>query len=171
MKHFFAVIALVLTFAPAFHADAQNDAAKEPQDTVRLTYTLTESDGTKKVGVQHFVVVTQGSDFSRLNVGSKIPILTGPEVPNATPQFTYVDIGLRIQLRLRTIGAALGLDSDVNQSSVVDTDPQVHQPVIRQAELHTFSKLEFGKLLRLGSLDTPSSTRHIDVDVLAERID
>jgi len=140
--------------------------------TYRLTYTLTEMDGSKRIGTQHFALtVTPGRD-GRIKLGSKIPIATGSSKPeNQTlTQFQYQDVGLNISARIREIAAGVWLDSNVEQSSVSEEQSSVgiKDPVIRQAKLENTAQLTPGKPVMLGSLDVPGSTRHLDVEVVLE---
>jgi hypothetical protein len=143
--------------------------------TYRLTYTLTEMDGSKRIGTQHFALtVTPGRD-GRIKLGSKVPIATGsykPEKPeNQTlTQFQYQDVGLNITTHIREIAAGVLLDSNVEQSSVSEEQSTVGRgdPVIRQARLENTALLTPGKPVMLGSLDIPGSTRHLDIEVVVE---
>jgi hypothetical protein len=46
----------------------------------------------------------------------------------------------------------------------------VQEPVIRQTVLEGTSAMKAGKPLTLGSLDVEGTTRHIDIEVVAEPI-
>lgn len=140
--------------------------------TYRLTYTVTESEGAKRLGVQHFgLTVTATGQNGSLKVGSKVPITTGSLNGGSTmtSQMTYLDVGLNIRARLTEVANGLVLDSQVEQSTVAEVvDAQSHDPVIRQAVLQNTALLTLGKPVVLGSVDTPGSTRHLEVEVMAE---
>ena len=154
------------TKAPAVHANA-------PERTYRLVYTLTESDGAKRIGVQHFTLtVSSAADgaTSELNVGSKVPVLSGPK-DSANPQTTYVDVGLTIRAQPRQTEDGLRLSSEVQQTSVSEASlEKVNQPVIRQAKVRDTALLIPGKAVMLSSFDVPGSTRHYDVEVVLEPV-
>ena len=80
MKFLHGVLGLALALG-ASSASAQATAtagstAKSPRP-YRLTYTLTEMDGTKTIGVQHYEVILVEGGRTTLKNGSKIPVATG----------------------------------------------------------------------------------------------
>jgi hypothetical protein len=140
--------------------------------TYRLTYTLAEMDGSKRIGTQHFALTVNPGKDGRIRLGSKIPIATESSNPAslAPSQVQYQDVGLNISARIREIGAGVSLDSNVEQTSISEEQSSVGKsdPVIRQAKLENTALLTPGKPVMLGSLDVPGSTRHLDVEVVLE---
>jgi hypothetical protein len=176
-------IALVLSCGGQ-RAIAQTDAAttKAPATEAegvptcyRLTYTITELDGTKRIGTQHFAVtVDPDSGDSSIRVGSKVPIVTGSTNPEnaAQTQFQYVDVGLDISARIKEYPTGAEVHSKIEQSSVSEEQSTMgrNDPVIRQAVLQNTSMLAVGKPILLGSLDVPGSTRHLDIEAVLEPV-
>ena len=145
----------------------------KPKPTYRLTYTLTESDNGKRIGVQHFAMVVVTGQQVVLKQGDKIPILTGNFNKDSTTQqtqITYIDVGMNIDATLDRFAGGLRLRSQVEQSSAVSPLPNfvAQDPVIRQSKLQGTSVLTPGKPQTLGSIDIVGSTRHIDIEVIAE---
>jgi hypothetical protein len=71
----------------------------------------------------------------------------------------------------------LRLKSKVEQSAVGnpneygnDSGPLAHEPIIHQTSLEGSSNITLGKPLTLGSVDVSGSTRHVDIEVVAEPI-
>jgi hypothetical protein len=64
------------------------------------------------------------------------------------------------------------LRTKVEQSSIAEQPSGIgsQDPVIRQTLIEGSSILTLGKPLSLGSIDIPGSTRHLDVEVMAETI-
>jgi len=173
-------IALLLSFGGA-RIVAQTDApapkvsetkVEAAPTTYRLTYTLTEMEGSKRLGIQHFSLTVNPGRDGRIRLGSKIPVITGSSKPeNQTlTQFQYVDVGLNISVRIREIAASVSLDSNVEQTSVSEEQSTVGRsdPVIRQARLENTALLTPGRPVMLGSLDVPGSTRHVDIEVVVD---
>jgi hypothetical protein len=173
-------IALMLSCGSArvyAQADSSTPKASETKveaapTTYRLTYTLTEMDGSKRIGTQHFSLTVNPGNNGRIKLGSKIPIATGSSNQESAAQslFQYQDVGLNIYARLKESAAGVSLDSSVEQSSVSEEQSPVgiKDPVIRQARLENTAFLTPGKPVMLGSLDVPGSTRHLDVEVVVE---
>src|ERR1700677_1220532 len=68
----------------------------------RLTYTMTEKDGGKTIGVQHFpIIVARGSrtDFKQ---GCWVPVAVKSDSPSggSNVEITYLDIGAEIEASL-----------------------------------------------------------------------
>ena len=161
------------------------DAARDSGPTYRLTYTLTEMDGTKRVGAQRFSTTVTTTDRATIKVGSKVPIMTGSYNPSSSAsagtqtQFTYVDVGVNIDSRITQFANGIQLTAKVERLGVADITSEepksqslenFHEPVIRQASIQNTALMQLGKSVMLGSLDTPGSARHVDVEVLLELV-
>jgi hypothetical protein len=134
----------------------------------RLTYTLTEKDGEKTIGVDHLSLVVASGSKTDLKQGSRIPVSVG----DATKDVTYLDIGEEIEATMDGYLDGARLRTKVIQSSVAEDKTWVgaKDPVIRQTTLEGTSTLIQGKQLLLGSLDIPGTTRHQEIEVLSELV-
>lgn len=145
-----------------------------PHKQYRLTYTLTETDGGKRIGVQHYSMVLTSGERMQLKEGSRIPIFTTSynKDQSIDKQFTYLDVGLNFDSTVRDYAAGVELQSKVEQSAVVAEKSAIgpEDPVIRQTRVEGTSYLTEGKPLVLGSLDVLGSTRRLEVEVLVEGI-
>jgi hypothetical protein len=144
-----------------------------PRKTYRITYTLIESDSGKRLGVQHFSFnVAAGQRFT-MKQGSKIPVATGSYdlgKNGAQTQFTYLDVGMNFDTTVDTIANGVHLKTKVEESSATEDKSimGVSEPLIRQSVIEGVSNLVLGKPAIIGALDVPGSTRHLDIEVLAE---
>jgi hypothetical protein len=140
----------------------------------RLTYTMTERDGGKPIGVQHFSIIVASGSRTDFKQGSRVPILTVATNPAAgsNTEVTYIDIGQDIEASLDGYLDGVRLRTKVVQSSIAEDRSGVgaQDPVIRQTTLEGTSTLVQGKPLVLGSLDVPGSTRHQEVEVVSELV-
>jgi Bacterial type II and III secretion system protein len=177
---------LLMGMSPAMSAQetkvdsSKSDSSKDSGPTYRLIYTLTEIDGTKRVGVQRFSTTVTPTERATVKVGSKVPIITGAYdagSSKANTQFTYIDVGVNIDARLSPFANGMLLTTKVERLSVADASTEdlkpiagFHEPVIRQAQLQNTALLQLGKSVMLGSLDTPGSERHVDVEVQLELV-
>ena len=143
-----------------------------PKKTFRLVYTVTEMDGTQRIGVQHFAMVLAAGARTVMKQGSRIPVAVGMGEPGGAPgnktQITYLDVGLNIDATVDGYVDGVRLRTKVEQSSVATETSGVglQDPVIRQTLLEGTSILTQGKPLVLGALDVPGSTRHLEVEVV-----
>jgi type II secretory pathway component GspD/PulD (secretin) len=138
-----------------------------PKKNYRLTYTVTEMDGGKQIGTQHYAMILASGQTTSLKLGNRVPVTTG--TGNQT-QFTYIDVGMNIDATLTGMGDNAMLKSSVDQSDAAPQKPDaaIQQPIIRQASLRGESLLAPGKSIALGSLDIPGSTSHLQVEVVME---
>ena len=149
------------------------DRAKK---TYRLTFTTTETDGGKRVGVQHFAMVVVAGQRTVMKQGSKVPIATGSYSATgntgAQTQFTYIDVGMNFDVNLDELANGVRLRSKVEQLGIAEqtSGVGVQDPIIRQSLLEGTSFLTAGKPMVLGSIDIPGSTRHLDLEVVMEQV-
>ena len=141
----------------------------------RLTYTMTERDGSRTIGVQHFAIVVASGSKTDFKQGSRVPIATGSRnSASGAPdtEVTYIDVGQEIEATLDSYLDGVRLRTKVVQSSVAEDKSGVgnSDPVIRQTSLEGTSTLVQGKPLVLGSLDVPGTTRHQEVEVVSELV-
>jgi type II secretory pathway component GspD/PulD (secretin) len=170
--------ALIVRATPDQLAMAQkiiNDLDR-PRKAYRLVYTVTESDGEKRVGTQHYSMIVAAGQRTVMKQGSKVPIATGSSRASASSealtQFTYLDIGMNFDATLDEFANGVRLRTKVEQLGVAEQMSGVgaQDPVIRQSSLEGTSFLSVGKPLVLGSMDIPGSTRHMDVEVVMEAV-
>jgi type II secretory pathway component GspD/PulD (secretin) len=141
----------------------------------RLTYTMTERDGARTIGVQHFAIIVASGSKTTFKQGSRVPVATGSR--NSTSggpdtEVTYLDVGQEIEATLESYLDGVRLRTRVVQSSIAEDKPGLGtpDPVIRQTTLEGTSTLVQGKPLVLGSVDVPGSTRHQEVEVVSELV-
>lgn len=150
-----------------------NDLDK-PKKTYRLVYTITDIDGGKRVGTQHFAIIVVAGGRTTLKQGSRVPVSTGEVDLGGTHkmQATYLDVGLNVDASLDESVDGLRLRTKVEQSSVATETSGLgaQDPIVRQTVMEGTSILTQGKPLVLGSLDIPGTTRHLDVEVVLELV-
>lgn len=144
-----------------------------PRRTYRLTYTITEVDGGKRAGTQHYAMLVVSGQRTTMKQGNKVPLATGTYnsgTSSSQTQFTYLDIGMNFDATLDESVNGVRLRSKVEQSSIGEdkTIAGVQEPIVRQAVLEGTSVLTEGKPLILGSMDIPDSTRRLDIGVVME---
>jgi type II secretory pathway component GspD/PulD (secretin) len=139
-----------------------------PKKNYRLTYTVTEMDGGKQIGTQHFAMILASGQTTSLKLGNRVPVNTGPA--GTQTQFTYIDVGMNFDATLTGMGDGAMLKSSVDQSGAAPEKSEAlpQQPIIRETSLKGESFLAPGKPLVLGSTDIPGSTSHLQIEVVME---
>jgi hypothetical protein len=155
-------------------AEPQTSLQSAPK-TYRLTYTVSEIDGTHSVGTQHYSMTADADGRASVKLGSKIPVLTGEYNPGSSQtqtQFTYIDVGLNLDMRLKEFANGVQVIAKVEKSNVADEPSTLegHEPIIRQEVLQNTAVVTLGKPIMLGSLDIPGSTHHLDIGLVVEAV-
>jgi hypothetical protein len=142
--------------------------------TYRLTYTLTETDGGKRLGTQHFAMIVVSGRKTVLKQGNRVPLVAGSVSTSggAQTQVQYLDIGLSIDASIEESADGVKLNTAVEQSSIAEEKSGLgpQDPIVRQAKLEGTSILTTGKPLILGSMDIPSTARRLDIEVVMEHV-
>jgi type II secretory pathway component GspD/PulD (secretin) len=151
---------------------ADLDRAKK---VYRLTYTITDSDSGKRIGARRVAVIVISGGKTQVKQGSKVPIVTGTYesgTPGQNSQVQYQDIGLNIEATVDGFPDGVEVRTKIEQSSVAEEKSGMgpQDPVVRQTVLEETSTMAPGKPLLLGSLDVPGSTRHQEIEVVAELV-
>jgi type II secretory pathway component GspD/PulD (secretin) len=141
-----------------------------PRKVYRLTYTIT--DGGQAGSARHYTLIVAPGDKTVFKQGERVPIVVGSSGKDASEgsNVQYMDVGLNIDALLSTSGDALTLRCKVEMSSLDTQTAGARDPDVRQTVLEGTSALEPGKALVLGSLDTPGTTKHQEVEVVAELV-
>jgi hypothetical protein len=182
MKFSYAVLSVALAFtaSPALipNAAAQSQAVQPvvKAKPYRVTYTLTEMDGTRVVGVQHYAVIVVEGGRTTLKNGSRVPVATGSYTVqgSAQTQFTYLDVGTNLDTTLvDQVDGMWRLKSKIEQSSVAEqhaTIAGVEEPVVRQSVMEMSTSVTLGKPQVLGTLDFAGTTRRLEIEVVMEAV-
>jgi type II secretory pathway component GspD/PulD (secretin) len=151
------------------------DDLDHPRKKYRLSFTLTETEGGKKIGVQHVAMFVEEGQRSTLKSGSKIPIVTGSysQTSAVQQQMTYLDIGANFDATATAAaGEEITLKAKVEQSSVAEEKSGIgpQDPIVRQTVIESSSLLTQGKPQILGSVDITGTTRRLEIEVVAESV-
>src|ERR1700738_1558611 len=107
-----------------------------PKKVYHVTFTITESDGGKKTGTQHYSLVVSGGNKSYVKQGNRVPIVIGTVEQNGSgpnTQIQYLDVGINIEAAV----SGVGLRTKIEQTSVSDEKSNVgiQDPLVRQTTL------------------------------------
>lgn len=143
----------------------------QPEKEYKLTFTITDAEGGKQAGAQHFSMIVVPGAKATMKQGRRVPIITGSYKEGSSGENTevqYLDVGLSIEATLD--GASL--QTKVEQSTLPEEGHALgmQDPVIRQSVLEGSSMLNPGKTIVLGSLDIPGSTHHEEIELASELV-
>lgn len=140
----------------------------QPKKIYRVTYTITELDGSKRLSSRSVAVLVSEHGKSTLRLGTRVPIVTGATGTGSdvTTQVQYIDVGLNVE------ASAYGseLRTKVEQTSMSDekSTASIQDPLIRQTTIEGISPLGSGKPVKLGTMDMPGSGHQQQISVSAE---
>lgn len=149
----------------------KRDALRTISGPYRLTYTLTEMDGTKRMGSQRYVIVLDADARpSHLNLQSSMPVegLTSPG--GAMKFWQNMKEETRIDTNLRQFANGMELSTQVQQNTfargtndgpATDGTP----PITRESSLTSTVLLSENKPVTIGQLDIPGSTHSLQIQV------
>ena len=143
----------------------------QPAKEYTLKFTITETENGKQTGVQHLSMVGVPGARTVMKQGSRIPIVTGAHQEagsSLNTEVQYQDVGLSIEATLD----GRSVHTKVEQTSPA-TEPSgmgAKDPPVRQCVLDGTSTLTVDKPVVLGTLDIPGSTRHQEVEMVAELV-
>jgi hypothetical protein len=139
----------------------------------RVTYTFTESDAGKRVGLQRYSMMLANGQRGVSKQGSRIPILVNQGTADHPSDRTYLDVGINVDAEVESYGEGFAkLSAKVEESSLAEEKSGIgpEDPIIRETLMEGASVLPLGKPQAIGALDIVGSTRHIDVEALVELV-
>jgi len=160
---------------PAAPVGDRFDHREGARDSYKLDFTFIETEGGRKVNSRTFTVMCedQGSRTSgHLRVGSRVPVASGPAPGGGMPQFTYMDVGMRIDANLTaTTDGGLTLSTTVDVSSLADASgtPGL-PPVLRSMQFSANTGIIPGKPVVLTTADDMGSNRRFEVQIVATKL-
>jgi len=157
---------------------AENTKAAEAAPAFyHLVFVVQELDGANKPVNSRTYTTTVSTDRhfnGQIRTGSRIPIATGTYSNADTKgvvntQFQYIDVGVNFDLsHVTEVGRQISLDLSADVSSVADaTDPNLHQPIIRQNKWRASVIIPIGKATTIFSSDELDSKGSLQVTVTA----
>lgn len=145
----------------------------KPLQAYRITYTLLDMDGAKRIGEQHYAMVGVPGQKTRMRQGDRVPIMVNDEKSTSgAAAVTYIDIGMNFEVTLNQVQNGLSLSTKVERSSAVEERSGVapQDPIIRQSVVEGTSFVTPGRPLIIGSFDILDSTRHLDVQISVDPV-
>lgn len=145
-----------------------------PRKSYRLTFTVSEIDGNKRISTRQYTLVAVDGQQTTLKQGSKVPVVTGTYNPTATDtkpagvqsQYTYLDVGMNFDATLTAVDDGAIMKTNIEQSSVAPEPSGVgpQDPIFIHTSVRGTFQLSLHKPLLLGSLAIPASSHHLDIE-------
>ena len=142
-------------------------AEKRSAGTYRLDIVVNELEDSKKVNSRAYSVLLEGENWSKLRIGSRIPIQQQSGI-------VYMDVGLSLDCRLRESASGLSLEVILEMNSFAIPEQGAEErpatPPLRNFRTQTTSALALGKPTVVTSADDMASKRRFQVEVTASKV-
>lgn len=165
------VLVVVMLAAVSFAQDsakkASADAAKAEKTAwsfYRLDLTVREMDGPKVVNSRSYTLSGRSDEWTRIRIGSKIPVNT------SQTGVQYMDVGLNVDARLYEFDSGPALGWTIDFSSLAPESVANGQPVVRSVRSQGYSQLVMGKPVLLSSSDDLNSSHKFVFEVTAMKV-
>ena len=140
---------------------------KKSAETYRLDFVVNELEDSKKVNTRSYSVLLEGDNWSRLRIGTRVPI----QQPSG---IVYIDVGLSLDCRLHDgdRGPSLEVTLEMNSFAIPEQGAEAHPntPPLRNFRTQTTSALALGKPTVVTSADDMASKRRFQVEVTATKV-
>jgi hypothetical protein len=168
---------LVFSLVPAQCQDNPADSA-----VYKVEFNIRDGSDAAKTG-RHYTLLVDGSGKGRFRVGEKIPYATNqfqPGVggsgmsPAAVTQFTYLDVGVNIECRVRELNGRISLTADLDISTIspppkgAGTTPNPTVAAIQISGVRAM--LSPGKPAMVASIDDPVTGRRFEVEATVTKV-
>ncbi|WP_420238676.1 hypothetical protein ACOBR2_03460 [Telmatobacter bradus] len=140
----------------------------KPRKSYRVTFTLGDVDGGKRLNERRYTLVLWNSDRNTLKQGMRMPIVTGLPDKDASPatQVQYVDIGLNLEAAIN--GPMMHFKIEESALSTEKSAANLPDPLVEQTLLSGNVPYTPGKATLIGSLAILGSTHREEVEVTVE---
>lgn len=138
--------------------------------TYRVELVMHEANDAAAKAGRHYTLLIEAGGKGTLKVGNRVSVPTGQGSAN----FTYIDIGMNIDCRLREAAAGkMELIGSMDTSTLLPQKPGVSapsSPVISQLRIDVDAALEPGKRATVASIQDPVTQRDLNVEATVTKI-
>jgi hypothetical protein len=172
------LIAVSLIFF-SLPAQSQDNSAESAVYKVELN--IRDGSDAAKSG-RRYTLFVDGTGKGRLRVGDKVPYATnkfqpgvaGSVNPAVNTQFTYLDVGVNIDCRVRELNGRISLTADLDISTItppVKGSGIIPNPTVASIQMNGMrAMLSPGKPAMVASIDDPVTARRFDVEATVTKV-
>jgi hypothetical protein len=153
-----------------------NDAIvkKAAIPTYKMAFSIYELQDGKKINQRDYSLLVEANDrgANTLKIGTKVPIDTGKDA------YTYTDVGFELRCSAaETVNNKLAVNVDIGVSNFAipeqNTDPRTsgNRPVLRAVTQRVSAVVNPGKPQIITSMDDVNSTKRMQVELTATKVD
>jgi hypothetical protein len=148
-------------------------AQSQQRDLYKVEFTIRDTgDAGGKTGRKYSLLV-YAREKAVFKIGNRVPVATSSSSGGMTnTQFTYVDVGVNIDVSLSEEGAGrTGMHAEMDLSSAISNEKSPGMsPTISQIRLSISTSTPPGKPTVVASFDDPVTSRKFDVEALVTKV-
>lgn len=152
---------------PGLAQESEKAKPRKSGATYRLDFVVNELEDSKKVNSRSYSILLEDRDWSRLRIGSRIPIQQESKV-------VYMDVGFSLDCRLHDDEDNLSLELILEMNSFAipeqGTAANPGTPPLRNFRTQLASGLVPGKPTVVTTADDMASKRRFQVEVTATKV-
>ena len=148
--------------------------AQESRETplYRVEFNIHDgSDAAAKTG-RRYAMMIEATGKGTFRAGNKVPYVTGPASATQGPQYSYAEIGVNIDARLRDISGRIFLNADLDVSTVLPREKDAApNPTIASIRIAVNTIMSPGKPALVASIDDPVIKRRFDIEATVTKVE
>src|SRR5712692_5704154 len=163
-------------------AGAQEKSEPGNTNVYKVDFVIRDgSDAAARSGRRYSLLI-DASGKGLFRVGQRVPYATGSFQPGlagagvsplVSTQYSYADVGVNIECRLREMGGKIELHVSLDMSTLVQPDrapPTPPNPTIGTARIEMDAMVAAGKTSQIASIDDPVTMRKLDVEATVTKL-
>ncbi len=165
-----ALLALLPLLAfSALAQEEQKDPKESPQfyrATIRVIEKTSDKEGSV-VNSRDYIILLKNGKYGEIRTGNSVPL------PGEKGTI-YMDVGLNIDCRVRTLGAGVAVDLALELSNIASRRAVVmgqDAPITRKVRSSASTKVALGKPTTIISVNDVTSESRFEVEVTITKID
>ncbi len=162
-------ITLLILATLAVSASAQEN---RPAPLYRVEFNIHDgSDAAAKTGRRYSMLV-EATGKGTFRAGNKVPYETGAASATQGPQYSFAEIGVNIDARLRDINGQIYLSADLDVSTVLPREKvAAPNPTIASIRISVNTIMSPGKPALVASIDDPVIKRRFDIEATVTKVE
>lgn len=144
----------------------------QQRDVFKADFTVRDSGDAGGKSGRKYSLLVYGQDKGVFKIGNRVPVATSSSGSGLTnTQFTYVDVGVNIDVTLLESGGKIGMRADLDFSTaIMNEKTPAPQPTISQIKLAISTAIPAGKPTIVAAFDDPVTSRKFEVEALVNKV-
>jgi hypothetical protein len=143
------------------HAQEQPVPERKAPAIYRVDITLRDGSAQK---ARHFSMLLEAEGGGKINSGTRLP------VRNSKGDYTYIDVGVNVDCRVRERGGLVLLSGNIEISNAPPQGEAGAPPAIRQIRSNYMSGVQPDKPAVIARITDPEAQTNLEIEAVAHRM-